>query len=107
MTGRPSASRGGDQLARLDVLRAAEIVDQAVVVENEIQNGDKERRILRGGANRFGSEAGFGEEPAQPRRLLGEEGKRLNCHSFSHLAGGERPLCHWLNLPFRNLSSLF
>ena len=47
-----------------------------------VEHAGKKARLARRLANGFRPDAGRGEEGAEPLRLFGDEGKRLNCQRF-------------------------
>jgi hypothetical protein len=63
-------------------------------------------RVCGGSAQRLWTDAGFGQEQAQPFGSSGNEGKRLNGNDFSHFARVLCSLFHRPDLPFRNFSLL-
>jgi hypothetical protein len=58
-------------------------------------------RVGGGGAQRLRTDSAFGQKQAQPLRLGGNEGQRLNRNDFSDFPGVVNRLFQQAGLPFR------
>src|SRR5262249_28428498 len=65
-------------VARIDAGVSGKFYQQRLVPGDMFQDAGQEPRLLRGGPDVGRSDAGEGEKPAQPLRVLSEQGESLN-----------------------------
>ena len=78
---------GAADIRRIEPGLGGESGDQRLVGGEVLQHAGEEARLGGGRANLGRPDAGCREKAAQPFRLAGDEGKRLNCQAFRRFLG--------------------
>ena len=100
---RAAAMLVGMEFAR----RCANVITVASSRSTKSEHGGRNRGSAAAVRKGLRAKADFGQEQAQPLRIAGDEGQRLNRNDFSDFPGVVNRLFHLVRLPFRNLWSLF
>ena len=92
---------GGGDVGRMQLGRGRKRLHGCVIAHDEIEHMSQKSRVGGGCAQRLRADSAFGQKKAQPLRLGGNEGKRLNCNDFSYFPGVVNRLFQLIGLPFR------
>ena len=92
---------GRSDVGGMELRGARESLHCCVIAHDEIEHAGEESRVGRGVTQGLRTDAGFGQEQAQPLGIAGDEGKCLNCNDFSYFPGVVNRLSQLKGLPFR------